>query len=191
MGILEDLNVEKMCKKGIELTNDIDMLLGGMEWFTKSKESKKIISNFDPELKKNIDVIINSSKKPLKLGEEFVLTVDKYLIKSQCKKVRPRKKKDGVEMIVNILNNVNNNDSYNKFCTLTNTIVELLSQLISLSKKLISMNSLRAVIVYNGGPDKLLTLDKIQKNGEHALAITKRIYKIICLDLRSAATKIK
>jgi hypothetical protein len=182
------LNLEKMCKKVIELADDIDMILGGMGWLVKDEGAKKLILEFDPKLIEQIDLVKKSSNKPLKSAESLILSIDKYLIKSQCKKNRTRKKEKGIKMMTDLLTNVTNEEAYIQVCSLTDKITNLLSKLLSISEKILKMRPLRMMIVSNGGPDILDNLDDIQKKSKKALVITKRIHKVICITLKSTAT---
>ncbi len=186
----EGADIKKLCEKATEAADDVDIILGGMGWLINSPEAKNIISFFDPEIRENLDVIRATSRAPLRISEQLIVTVDKYIVGPKCKRAsRSRKKEEGIEMMSSLFENITNNEAYNKVCDVATKTVSLLSKLITIIGKILNSTTLVAGISAAAGPEVIVGLKYAYTNGKTTLEFTKTVQKTICVFLRKEIKK--
>jgi len=187
---LMSLKFKDLCKNASEAADDVDMILGGMDWLVNDSEALKIISVLKPEIKESLDSIKSVSQPPLRNGEELIKLIDKILSSPVCKRSpRAGNKKKGVEMMRNLFEDITNEEAYNNVCYLTETLKTLLTSLISVLSKIMNSQVMKSAISSVGGPNSISKL----KNGlimtKKSLKFTESIHESICVELRRSIEK--
>lgn len=188
---IEATDIKKLCEKGSKTLDDLDIIFGGIEWLVNSKEASTIISSLNPEIQKNMDKFKSNSKAPLRIGGDLINSIDAFLVGSPCKRMkRLSKKKEGVNMMHNLFENVTDKDSFKNVCNLIDTTETLLSTLIKVIEKILNNKTITgAAITYAGGnPVKIFSsLDKMLISLKKSFTFTKQVNKVICINLKNIA----
>jgi len=178
------LDYKDLCKNATVAADNADIILGGMRWLT-SPQAADIISTFDPKIKESLDGIRSMSVTPLRISEELTKSLDKFIEGPRCKHMaRTSKKKEGINVMKKLFENMNNKKAYDSVCSITNTFEYLLSSLVDILGAILINRDFKSLIVSQGGSGALLNLKNVFNQSKKSLLFTKRINKAICVDLR-------
>lgn len=185
---LQNISIDDLCNKAVKVADDVDIMLGGVEWLIKSPDAKELISFFDPAIQENLDIVVAASVGPLRISEELLDKLDRYIIGPKCnRKSRNSKKQEGVKLMSDLFTNITNNEAYNKVCYVSKTTVDLLTKLVKNLGRILGSTVLTAGITAAAGPEVVIGLNEVYKSSKQALDLSKTIQQTVCVFLRKQA----
>ena len=187
---LKNININDICEKAVKVADDVDIMLGGVEWLIKSREAAEIISRFDPTIQENLYIMVASTVGPLRVSEELLDKLDRYIIGPRCnRKSRKSKKQEGVRLISNLFTDITNDEAYNKVCHLFEKTVKLLATLVKTLGYALSSTIITATIATSAGPEMVAGLKMAHSSGKQSLKLATTIQKTVCVFLRKEVKK--